>query len=91
MIVRVMDYLSHCIMPSLFTSLSLSSSLPFFLFPSTEEENKMAWVYAENAEDDDFVIDSSGQLPLFVEHYHLTNNSKSFSVRSCRENCIVYL
>ena len=32
-------------------------------------------MYAENAEDDDIVLDSTGQLPLFVEHYHLTNSS----------------
>ena len=56
------------------------SSPPSPPLSHAEEESKMAWVYVENAEDDDIVLDSGGQLPLFVEHYHLTNNSESLSV-----------
>ena len=52
---------------------------PFF--KPSEEENKMAWVCAESEEDDDVVVGSSGYLPLYVQHYHLTNSSQSFSVR----------
>ncbi|CAI8009585.1 Rho guanine nucleotide exchange factor 10 [Geodia barretti] len=40
-----------------------------------KEENKTAWVCAESVEDD-VIIDSVGHLPLFVESYHLTNNSE---------------
>ena len=48
--------------------------------PSPEEENKDAWVYAENIEDDDYVLDSTGNLPLYVDHYRLTNTSESLTV-----------
>ena len=47
----------------------------------SEDENKMPWVCAECAEDDDVVIDSVGHLPLFVESYTLTNNSECLTVR----------
>ena len=51
------------------------------LFSSIEDENKSGWVCAENAEDEDMILDSTNQLPLFVEHHHLTNSSQSLSVR----------
>ena len=68
--------------PSLTHSLSLAQSPTHFPFnpPSPEEENKDAWVYAENIEDDDYVLDSTGNLPLYVDHYRLTNMSESLTV-----------
>ena len=50
-------------------------------------------MYAEIAEDDDIVLDSTGQLPLFVEHYHLTNSSEFLFVTllyvACASGCYI--